>query len=473
MPKAALQLVNTPGKILLQWSPLFELDIFPTSRNTPSHLMMLPASARSIETWRIELEDWKFKLSKLRKIQSVHNSAIILCIERLIFLHNNLNFDPLELYYQLLDVRLKQVNRNDEKIIATYLDIVEELLEQGKTSEAEHLHRSLHQTIQESGSSVEQSLHIRLSYLEASILWVCGQIQEAENIIRLVIQKALRFLGPSHKITMKAFGLHGLLLGISETESYSGAEKLYRYIIQAGRSGLQNEPWSYFENIRLLIIILKDMKKFEESYTLCTNIMEQLKQTLGECHSCFRQFQCTLSGLLRAWGRLSESIELLHEMITEEDMDRDFLRVDICYELAYALHEDGNYRKAMVWYKRCLLYSTELCGRRSNHMMIMCPSEALGGCYEDLSQFEDALFLYEKLSEKLKIALTDDNPLIKEVERWINWIQYRINESVASIEENEDIIYDMSLDEIFEMEDRELDERIVKTSNQISTIKLV
>ncbi|KAF7857298.1 hypothetical protein EAF04_009539 [Stromatinia cepivora] len=468
MPNGALQPIPTTRK-RLPWSPLFELDIFPTSRSAP-------ASAPSIKMWNIntEVENWKLKLSKLTKILSDHNTAIILCLEHLIFLYDKLYLGPIDLYLQLLDARLKEVNRNGYKIIEIYLDIVNELLLQGHFSDAKHLHRILHQTIQQSPLRVEQPLHIRSFYLEAFILWLTDDNQEAEHIIRLVIQKALRSLGPSHKITIDAFNLLSCLLkeGI---DSYAEAEKLCRYIIQASGSYFQNAS-TYLEYILGLIEVLMYSKKFEESYNLCIYMMGHLEQKFGKGHYQYSRFKCTLGNILYELGRLPESIKLFHEILTE-DMDHTLeypLRVSIYHALAYALWKSGNYRQAIVWYQRCLLKSVQKYGW-SNSQKIMRQTTGLAICYEELSRFEDALLLYEKLLEKLRIALTDDHPYIKEVEGWIVGVQGRMDESSVSSEEdeNEEGEFDISLDEIFAIEDRELDRTITEIGKQISAIKLV
>ncbi|CAD6444840.1 bdbfdd97-77e8-410b-85f1-6767333b0f31 [Sclerotinia trifoliorum] len=138
------------------------------------------------------------------------------------------------------------------------------------------------------------------------------------------------------------------MLEISGSISYSEAEKLYRYIIQADRSGLQNASWGYFENILRLTLVLEDMTQSEASYNLCTYIIGRLKQTFGEGHYRIREFQSTLGGLLCAWGRLPESIKLFYEIITEEDINQHPFREYICHQLAHTLREDGNYRKAIV-----------------------------------------------------------------------------------------------------------------------------
>ncbi|KAJ8058773.1 hypothetical protein OCU04_011762 [Sclerotinia nivalis] len=419
MLKAAVRPVPTTRK-RLPWSPLFELDIFPTSRSAPGHRMMLASvSTRSIETWNIEVEDWKLKLSKLTKTLSGHNPAIILCLEHLVILYGNLGLDSLRLYRQILDARLKEVNRNGYAIIETYLDIVKALLQAGRYSDAAYLHRSLHQTIQQSRLGVEHPLYIRSSYLEAYIL--CQSNQEAEHTIRLVVQKALTFLGPSHTITINAFSLLGNILGRCRTKSCSEVEKLYGYSIQANRSYFQNESFAYFKNIFHLIDVLEDKKQFEESYNLCTYIMGHLEPTVGKRQHRYYHFRRKLGCILCGWGRLPESIKLFHEMLADMDFNlSSSYRSPIYRHLARALRKSGNFREAIVWYKRSLLDRVKIYGW-SNSQKIKTLSVGLGDCYKKLLRFGDALLFYEKLLEKLKIALTADHPFIKRVERWIVW----------------------------------------------------
>lgn len=112
-------------------------------------------------------------------------------------------------------------------------------------------------------------------------------------------------------------------------------------------------------------------------------------------------------------------------------------------------------------------------------------------CYEKLSQFQDALFLYENLVGKMKSVMGDDHPFIKEVEDRISKVQERMEESSVGSEELNsehkvpqegvdglackilsEAIRDVSLREILEIEHGALDEQIADIGKQIGSIKL-
>ncbi|KAF7891525.1 uncharacterized protein EAF02_001850 [Botrytis sinoallii] len=493
IPNVVIQPVPTPVK-RIPWSPLFELEIFPTSRSTrgyDSGMTIASVSSPLIEVWKREIEDWELKLRKLRKILPDHNPAIILSLENLIHLNEQSRGRCLSLHLQLLAARLKESCPNNHRIMEVYLEIVMGLLLKGKVSDATYLSRSLRGAIQQSQLSSGHPFYIRLSYLEAYILYIDGQDAEAELIIRSVIQNLLnnQNLDRNHKMTSAALVLLACLIEEKNEDAFSEIEKLHRYnihqAIKHGRS-LSN---TYFDSVSHLIYVLLEGQKIEEAHSLCIYIMECVELTLGKRHLWYYEYQEHLGFILFGRGMISESIDVFHNILLEVD-DCHF-RAGTYYNLGYILEKYGNFREAIVSYKRCLLNEVQEESWESwMDSKITC--ERLGHCYEELSQFKDALFLYENTLEKVKRIIGGDHSFIKKVEGWISEVQERIEESSSVGEElsaprqfqmgevddlgygqfGEKIVDDVSLREIFEIEDKELDEEIADISKQISSMKL-
>ncbi|TEY55617.1 hypothetical protein BOTCAL_0231g00040 [Botryotinia calthae] len=492
IPNALVQPVTIPGKGI-PWSPLFELDLFPTSQNTRGSRrgLVLPLSSSPlIDMWDKDLEEWKLKLRKFRKTLPDHNPAIILSLEHLINLRKQRREGCLRLFCRLLAARQKESCPNGYKIMEVYLDFVMELLLERKLLDAtSYLSRSLREAIQESQLSSEHPFHIRLSYIEAYILYQNGQYEEAESIIRLVIQKVLnnQNLDRNHQITSDALELLAFLIEKKNTDSYSEAEKLYRYNIHQTSKHGRSLGNTYFDNMSHLIDVLSEDGKAEEAHSICIYVMGYAELTLGKRHYWNYEYQERMGFILLYRGMISESIDVFQNILLEADDCH--LQARTHYNLGYVLQKCGNFREAIVMYKRCLLSGVREEGWESwSSLKMTC--ERLSDCYEELSQFQDALFLYENLREKIKNVI-GDHQFIKEVEGLISEVQERMKESSAVNEElisphkvqqegvdylvyedfSEGVVDVVSLREIFEIEDRTLDGKIVELGMQVTSIK--
>ncbi|TGO16928.1 hypothetical protein BTUL_0022g00290 [Botrytis tulipae] len=500
IPNTVVQPVSISGK-RIPWSPLFELDLFPTSQSTRGNgrgIVIASTSSPLIDVWKREIKEWKIKLQKFRKTLPDHNPAIILSLEHLIHLRTQEWKTCLHLYYQLLAARLKESCPNNYKIMEVCFEIIMKLLLAKKVLDATSLFRSLREAMQRFRLISEHPFHIRLSYLEAHILYIDGQCAEAESIIRPVIQNLFnnRNLDRSHKMTSDALMLLALLIENKDEDSYSEIEKLHRYNIhQVGKHG-QSLGATYFYNMNNLIFVLLEGQKIEEAHSLCVYMMEYVESALGNRHYWYFEYQKYLGRILFKKGLTSESIEYLQNIVLETD--RSDLRADMCYSLGCALQESKGFGQAIVLYKAYLLTNVrQQCWCNLKSLRETC--DRLGSCYEELSQFQDALFLYENLLDKVKGTTGDENPFIKEVKDWISEAQEQMEESSVSDEddgsENTDpsrevqmggvddqlgyeqfikyIVVDVSLREIFEIENKGLDEKIAdikyteKTQNHI------
>lgn len=323
VPNTVVKPVHIPGK-RIPWSPLFELDLFPTSQNTRGSrrgLVLAPPSSPLIDVWDKDFKKWRLRLRKLRKTLPDHNPAVILSLEHLINLRKQRKESCLYLYRQLLAARLKESCRNDYKIMEIYLEIVTELLLRRKRSDETYLSRSLREAIQQSQMSSEHHFHIRLSYLEALILYRNAQYGEAESIIRVVIQKILnnKNLDCNHQMTSDALELLAQLIRRQNKDLYSEAEKLHRYnihqISKHGRS-LDN---TYFKGMNYLIYVLLESQEIEEAHSLCIYIMEHAKLSLGKRHNWYYEYQEHLGFILLDKGMISESIDLFQNIVLGAD----------------------------------------------------------------------------------------------------------------------------------------------------------
>ncbi|KAF7892123.1 hypothetical protein EAF00_008425 [Botryotinia globosa] len=502
IPNVVVQPVSISGK-RIPWSPLFELDLFPTSQSTRGNgceMSIASLTRPLIDVWDKDIKEWKLKLQKFRKTLPDHNPAIILNLEHLIHLFEQQGMDSSHLWHQLLAARLRESCPNNHKIMEVYLEIVMLLLLKGKFPDATYLSRSLRKAIQQAQLSSEHPFHIRLSYLEAYILYIDRQFAEAESIILPVIQNLLnnRNLDRSHKMTSDALMLFALLIENKDEGSYSEIEKLYRYNIHQVSKHGRSLGNNYFQSMSHLIYVLLEGQKIEEAHSLCVYMMEYVESALGKRHYWYSEYQRHLGCILFKKGLTSESIHVFRNIFLEDDDDH--LRSRTYQNIGQTLSEFGNFREAIVMYKSCLLIEVqEKDWGDLRSLEVICRN--LGICYEELTQFQDALFLYENFLDKIKDTTGDKSPFIKEVEDWISEVQEQMEESSVSDDDDDDdgsentdpsreiqmggvddelgygqfvegIVDDVSLREIFEIKDRGLDEKIADIIKQISSMKL-
>ncbi|TGO64934.1 hypothetical protein BOTNAR_0083g00170 [Botryotinia narcissicola] len=494
------QLSTFSSGVKYAYIPNVVLDLFPTSQSTRGNgceMSIASLTRPLVDIWNKDVKEWKLKLQKFRKTLPDHNPAIILNLEHLIHLFEQQGMDSLHLWRQLLAARLRESCSNNHKIMEVFLEIVMLLLSKGKFPDATYLSRSLRKAIQQAQLSSEHPFHIRLSYLEAYVLYIDRQFAEAESIIRPVIQNLLnnQNLDRSHKMTSDALILLAFLIEKKDGYLYSEIEKLLGYNIhQVGKHG-QSLGGIYFENMGQLVYILLEGQKIEEAHSLCVYMMECVESALGKRHYWYSNYQEQLGLILLKKGLISESINVFRNILLEED--DGYLRSRAYHNIGQVLSECGNLREAIVMYKSCLLLEVqEKDWGDLRSLEVICRN--LGICYEELTQFQDALFLYENFLGKIKDTAGDKSPLIKEVEDWISEVQEQMKESSVSAEDDgsvntdpscevqmgrvndelgygqfvEGIVDDVSLREIFEIEDRGLDEKIADISKQISSMKL-
>ncbi|KAF7882028.1 uncharacterized protein EAF01_011808 [Botrytis porri] len=189
----------------------------------------------------------------------------------------------------------------------------------------------------------------------------------------------------------------------------------------------------YFQSMNDLIKALLGGHKVEEAHSLCIYIMEYAELALGKRHYWYNGYKVALGRILSKRGMALESIKNFYSALL--GAHHRGLRSGICQNLGSALMNGRNFEEAIYMYRKSLSIDVQQQGW-SNFAKLKKICGKLGYCYEVLSQLQDTLFLYENLLGKLKDALGDENPFIKEVKYWVSEVQERMVESSASSEDD-------------------------------------
>jgi tetratricopeptide (TPR) repeat protein len=370
------------------WSPFFEIDVFPNSG-----YMNIQTRKTSVARWKsmkFEFSERKDQLSKLLGRAPIYSPGIIYTLERLVsiaFHQETLDLDVFEL---LLKARLKEKIPNIYKIIEVTLHLISCYLRVHDTARITHFHQVLHQRIQEVWPP-EHPLHLQSSYIAAEILYQQGQFIEAESIIRSVIQISLTRFGPYSHFTIEALRCLSCIIKYQGVEFLEDSYKVLRYNTEILEKQGLNDLW--WTNCIHLLYELIDRRLHAESNSLCHHIMKCVEADLGREDPVFFHCQRELAGVLREQGRVSESITLLREVLKSASSE-----VEI-YEFALCLQAEGNFREAILWFKKCL--KLEMIDGWSNPDVIDTCGD-IGSCYASLAQYNNAAEFCERALGKMQ-----------------------------------------------------------------------
>ncbi|KAF7956127.1 hypothetical protein EAE96_005047 [Botrytis aclada] len=409
---------HNPGIHQTHWSPLFEIDIFPPSRNsrnrTPDYLIH---SLASFKRMSIDLEA---KLSKLERVLPANSPAIISTLECLAFVYHRIrqSKEVVMTCRKLLHARQKEQFSNTYKMVEYCLWIVDSCLALGDLKIGMNLLVILHPRIENAVDS-QHPLRLHSSFLVAEIFYQLRQYREAEDTIRPVMQIALTTLGHKHLLTIRVMITLSLIL--RGTFRLVDADRLARYSLQVSDQSDLGGAW--FESARALMHILEPQGLYTESIYLSHRLFKLSVETF-DCkeHAILVHHITTAISLLNQ-GEAPKAVDMLRVVQKYSyAYEGQVLFMDFEASLGCALQEQGNIGEAMVCLKRSLKLAVELYGWEN--ILVFLLFKKIFGCYEGLSRYGEVLEFYKKLLRKLKIFVEKDSP----IEGWIKDIVGRIHE---------------------------------------------
>ncbi|TGO62371.1 hypothetical protein BCON_0020g00440 [Botryotinia convoluta] len=188
IPNTVVQPVPISGK-RIPWSPLFELDLFPTSRSTRGNgcgMTIASVSSPSIDVWKKEIEEWKLKLRKFRKTLPDHNPAIILSLEHLIYLYKQRKENCLLIQNLLNNQNLDRSHKMTSDALMLLAFLIEEK-DEDSYSEIEKLYRyNIHQ-VSKHGQSLGNTYFDSMSHL-IYVLLEGQKIEEAHSLCIYIME---------------------------------------------------------------------------------------------------------------------------------------------------------------------------------------------------------------------------------------------------------------------------------------------
>ncbi|TEY56938.1 hypothetical protein BOTCAL_0223g00180 [Botryotinia calthae] len=389
---------HNPGMHQLHWSPLFEIDIFPSSRS---------AGKRSQDSWvhlfaSFERESiaCREKLSKLERVLPANSPAIISTLECLTFVYHQLGKSrEFEMTCRtLLYARQKEQCPNTYKMVEICLWIVDSYIVSHDLKIGMNLHTILHPMIENSIDS-QHLLHIHSSYLRAEIFYRLCQYHEAEATIHPVMQIALASLGPSHQLTIRVMNL--LCWILRKNGSLAEAEKLARYSLQVLDKSELVVTW--LRSAETLMKILETRGLYNESANLCHHIFKLAIEAFDNTEYTYFLYHTTMARALLKQNEASKAVAILKGIRNSpyaNGENKISIEVEFKVVLGSALWKQGSVWEAIVCFKESLKSTVKMYGW--DHSIVFVHCKMIVNCLVQLLQYDEALKFFDRFLEKCR-----------------------------------------------------------------------
>jgi tetratricopeptide (TPR) repeat protein len=267
-------------------------------------------------------------------------------------------------------------------------------------------------------------------------LYQAGLLSESEAVFRSVVAKRISKYGENHFDSIFEMGnLGGLLM---KTGNYEEATTWYE---KAFRRLLEVSGWRHglaMEYCGLLGKCYEKQGRYIDGIALFEQALQE-NQWLKETRS---QYYCLIYELAECYlqeGRAPEAISVcrnaLHDIGHKLPEDQDWERW-ISDKLAEGYKLQQQYYSAAAIYEQIIakIRGTELW----DYEWCWYYCRSLGGCYENLERYCDALALYERSQEEIWDLKGPDHSVVGEIQGLIDVVSNKISNTEIELDVDED-----------------------------------
>jgi tetratricopeptide (TPR) repeat protein len=325
-----------------------------------------------------------------------------------------------DLSKRLIMIREREYGPNSWRTLQSKLFLISSITEQGRFDEAKNMIDDVHKDIlrvdTSGGSLVQNSLQIM-----GAILNHLENYEKAESVLRELVQMKLITLGPRHGDTLAA--IERLSYPISLVNRFSESEELLRIALELGRTAPEFSDSRKCQAIRLLAVMFSCVgMRRQEGEALCRMSVECSERLSGEDDWETLRSKCNLARELKEKGLLHES-DILFERTARKQIEMSgeysLEAISIVKELCCLLLETCQYKKAGTWLEKLFHVYRKLHGPDHEEVLNVC--DELGRCYEGQGRYQDALNLYEQMSQETGEVVGSNHPSIARLARWMEW----------------------------------------------------
>jgi tetratricopeptide (TPR) repeat protein len=243
---------------------------------------------------------------------------------------------------------------------------------------------------------------------DALIAEELGHTEEAESLLRQVLQLWLTYCGPRDKRTLNSMTQLGYLIVLTKGP---GGDTLLRTAVQLhleGSTAADEEACRAMTNLSVAFWA-RDMH--EEGCELAKEALDKFCPLLGDKHSDILETKVALARNMSKGGHFSESETLFREVVSVESDIKGSTNghglSNSSYGLAKVLMMRGCYNEALNWYLAVVQARAATYGWDHRYTLRVCYD--LGDCYHACNLHEDGIHLYRDVVSKLWMAGSEGN----------------------------------------------------------------
>lgn len=396
-------------------SPLNELYVFsgspsgePTEANLSNRTVW--ASLASQET------DFETKLTKLQPQFGIGHPAVVEATENLSqnYYDRRRYAEAEMLDRQLTKLYSEELGSENLRTLDVQQRLVDTLVAQGKYYEARSINRSLFSSFLRIGHLGLPRIAHMLSN-DALIAEQLGHTEEAESLLRQVLQLWLEYCGPRDKRTLSSMTQLGYFLVLTKGP---GGDMLLRTAVHLHLEGSNATDEEACRAMTNLSAAFWAQDRHSQGCQLAQKALEKFGPVLGDEHPDFLETKVALARNMAKGGDLTGSEKLFREVIaTESDIGHctgsHGLSNSKC-GLARVLMLSGCYDEAIQWYLEVLQARGSAYGWDHPYTLRVCYD--LGECYQVCKRVDDAIALYRDVIRRLWMTDRFGNALHRDID---------------------------------------------------------
>ncbi|KAE9376184.1 TPR-like protein [Stipitochalara longipes BDJ] len=381
-------------------SPLNELYCF--SGGPPTTTNSITGSHRT--TWgslALQETDFETKLTKLTPQFGTNHPSVIAAMESLSqTYYDRRKYSEAEHWdRKLLKLYTNKMGRENLKTLDALQRLVDTLVAQGKYYEARSHNRSLFAAYIKIGHLGLPRIAHTLSN-DALIAEELGHTDEAESLLRQVLQLWLDYCGPRDKRTLYSMTQLGYLLVLTKGP---GGDLLLRTAVKLHLEGSTATDEEACRAMTSLAAAFWAQDTHEEGCQLARKSLEKFSPVLGEEHPDVLATKVALAQNMAKGGDLTSSERLFREVVATESGIGDSTEVHGLLNskcgLARVLTLRGYYDEATKWYLEALHARASAFGWDYRYTLRVVYD--LGECYQMCNRYDDAISLYREVVRQL------------------------------------------------------------------------
>jgi tetratricopeptide (TPR) repeat protein len=348
------------------------------------------------QSWQDMEIEWKGKVQKLKRILGGENPKTVIAMKKLGYIcEKQRKFREAErLYRQIAISYQKSLGFRHATTLNAYLDVVDILYTQGETLQSLKIHESIHDTINQLVAP-DNSLALRSNETRACVIYRYGKLNEANDLIRQILQIELHTLGPKCERTLHNMNiLSRILKHLQKFDESIQLLQITSHLFQVLEGPLSRNS---LQSLILLTNVLYSQGRFDECVDLSMMIVEQLRTLEDQEYGDILFSLCRLATCARNQGDLLESQRLLQSVLAQQieifgEKHRNTYLFGL--ELSRTLRCMGRHSEAVTLLERS--YEGWAKSKGMSYIKTIESCQELGVTYRSLGRYEDAISLLQR-----------------------------------------------------------------------------